>query len=166
MKTLFLMRHAKSSWDLPQQKDFDRPLNERGQRAAPLMGRYLRRQKLRPDLILCSPAERARQTAELFIAAAHLTTELRFDERIYDASADNLLQVFAQIDNEASAVLVIGHNPGMEELILRLTGHIQRMPTAALALIELNIERWADARAMSGQLVWLKRPKELTTNDG
>jgi phosphohistidine phosphatase len=156
MKTLLLMRHAKSSWDLPQQKDFDRPLNERGRKAAPLMGRYLRRQKMRPDLVLCSPAERARQTAELFITAAHLTNELRFDERIYDASADNLLQVVAQVEDEARAVLVIGHNPGMEELIL---------PTAALAVIELNIERWADARAMSGQLVWLKRPKELKTND-
>jgi len=165
MKTLLLMRHAKSSWDTPQQKDFDRPLNERGRRVAPLMGRYLRRQKIHPDLVLCSPAERAKETAGLFTAAAQLSGELRLDERIYDASVYTLLQVVSQVEDDASSVLMIGHNPGLEELILRLTGQIRRMPTAALASIQLDIERWADVREMSGRLDWIQRPKELPESE-
>ncbi len=161
MKTLFLLRHAKSSWQDASLPDFERPLNERGQRAAPLIGNFMRRQKLHPQLILCSPAERARQTIALVQEAAALKAELRYDERIYEATVARLRAVVSQIDEKASRALLVGHNPGMEELLQFLTGEVRHFPTAALAHITLNIERWADVQEQSGELVRLVRPKEL-----
>jgi phosphohistidine phosphatase len=161
MKTLFLLRHAKSSWRDAGLPDFERPLNERGRRAAPRIGKYMRRQKMQPQLILCSPAERARQTIALVSAAAAFKAELRFDERIYEATVARLISVLSQIDEKAGTALVVGHNPGMEELLQSLTSEVRHMPTAALAHIALNIERWADIGEQSGDLVRLVRPKEL-----
>lgn len=161
MKTLFLLRHAKSNWKDASLPDFERPLNERGQQSAPLMGKFMRRQKLRPDLILCSPAERARQTVALVIEAASFKAEMRYDERIYAASVARLLTVVSQIDESAGKVLLVGHNPGLEELVESLTGEVRHMPTASLAHITLNIEHWADACERSGELVRLIKPKEL-----
>lgn len=161
MKTLFLMRHAKSSWDDQSLRDFERPLNERGLKAAPLVGDFMRRKKIRPDLVLSSPAERARQTAALVIEAAGIVAALRFDERIYEASAQQLLNVISQIEASVSTALLIGHNPGFEELLSLLTGEAHRMPTAALAHISLDIEKWSNAREHCGQLAWLVKPKEL-----
>lgn len=161
MKTLFLLRHAKSSWGDASLPDFERPLNERGQHAAPLIGEFMRRQKLRPDLILCSPAERARQTIALVSNTAAFKAELRYDERIYAATRARLHAVVSQIDEGVGKVLLVGHNPGLEELIESLTGEVLRMPTAALAHITLNIERWAETREQCGQLIRLVKPKEL-----
>lgn len=161
MKTLFLLRHAKSSWKDTSLPDFERPLNKRGQKAAPVIGKFMRKQKLRPDLILCSPAERARQTIALVGEAAAFKAELRYDERIYEAHVARLLSVISEIDEDAGKVLIVGHNPGLEELLEHLTGEVQRMPTAALADITLNIERWADVSERSGELIRLVRPKEL-----
>ena len=161
MKRLFLLRHAKSSWDDPRLADFDRPLNARGQRAAPLMGRYLRDRKIRPDLILCSPAERARQTVALLAEAAGLSAPLRYDERIYEATATRLAEVVSQADEGAGTLLLVGHNPGLEELLELLTGETRRMPTAALACVQLDTERWAKLAPRSGRLEWHVKPKEL-----
>lgn len=164
MKTLFLLRHAKSSWKDAAQTDFMRPLNERGRQAAPLIGKYMRKQKLQPDLILCSPAERARQTIALVCEAAKFKTELRFDERIYEASVAVLRALVSEIDESAGRVLLVGHNPGFEELLEMLTGEVRRMPTAALAEIALDIEQWTNVREQSGELVQFVRPKELARN--
>ncbi|HEX8495261.1 MAG TPA: histidine phosphatase family protein [Pyrinomonadaceae bacterium] len=161
MKTLFLLRHAKSSWKDASLPDFERPLNKRGRQAAPLIGKFMRKQKVRPNLILCSPAERARQTIALVGEAANFKAELRYDERIYEANIARLLSVISQIDEDAGRVLIVGHNPGLEELLEFLTGEVRHMPTAALAHITLNIERWADASEQSGELAQLVRPKEL-----
>lgn len=161
MKTLLLLRHAKSSWKDATLADFERPLSGRGLKAAPLIGRYLRRKKIRPDLILSSPAERARQTTALVIEAAKLNAELRYDERIYEASARRLLEIISQIEESANTVLLVGHNPGMEELLAGLTGESQTMPTAALAEISLDIDKWSKARERSGHLEWIVKPKEL-----
>ncbi|HKR02167.1 MAG TPA: histidine phosphatase family protein, partial [Pyrinomonadaceae bacterium] len=90
MKKLLLLRHAKSSWDDASLPDFERPLNERGRRAAPLMGEFMRRQKIRPDLVICSPARRTRETIARVLEAAGMTTEVRYDERIYEASVQAL----------------------------------------------------------------------------
>src|SRR5215510_11215253 len=116
MKTLLLLRHGKSSRDDPALDDFDRPLNERGVGDAKLSGKYARRQKVKPDLVLSSPATRARDTAELFIAAAGLKNTLAYDERIYEASARSLLQVISEFDDSYESVLLVGHNPGFEDL--------------------------------------------------
>ena len=161
MKTLHLMRHAKSSWKDPGLQDFDRPLNGRGREAAPLVGQFILKKKIRPDLILSSTAERARQTAALIIESAELATELRFDERIYEADAARLLDVVSQIDESFGVALLVGHNPGMEDLLETLTGEKQGMPTAALARIILDVEKWSKARERAGRLDWLVRAKEL-----
>jgi phosphohistidine phosphatase len=161
MKTLLLLRHAKSSWKIPDQPDFERPLNGRGRRAAPLMGGHLRELKIVPDLILCSPAERARQTAALFTEAAELSPELRYDERIYEASALSLLEVITQAGESAGVAMLVGHNPGLEELLHLLTGQVRLMPTAALAKVDLAADRWADVREQTGRLDWVVRPKDL-----
>lgn len=161
MKRLFLLRHAKSSWDDPHLADFDRPLNTRGLRAAPLMGRFIRERKLRPDLVLCSPAERARHTAALLIEAAGLSVPLRYDERIYEATAARLAEVVSQADEGAASLLLVGHNPGLEELLEFLTGETRRMPTAALACLELDTDKWAKLAPRSGRLEWHVKPKEL-----
>jgi phosphohistidine phosphatase len=155
------LRHAKSSWDNPALADFDRPLNERGLKAAPLVGRFMRERKLRPDLILSSPAERARETAALVAKAAGLDAPLRYDERIYEATSSRLFEIISQLEETAGEVLLVGHNPGMEELIERLTGEMRRMPTAALARVQFDAEKWNKLRERSGRLEWLVKPKEL-----
>ncbi len=161
MKKLLLLRHAKSSWADPGLADFDRPLNERGLYAAPLMGRLMRERKLRPDLIICSPAERARQTVSLVIGAAGLDAPLRFDERIYDATSSRLFEIVSQIEDTASETLLVGHNPGFEELLERLTGEARHMATGTLAFVTLDIEKWNKLRDGGGRLEWIMKPKEL-----
>jgi phosphohistidine phosphatase len=161
MKTLYLLRHAKSSWNDSNLQDFDRPLNVRGRETAPLVGRFIRKKNLRVDLILSSPAARARQTAALVKESAGLSAELRYDERVYEADAARLLEVVAQADDSADAVVLVGHNPGMEELLTFLTGESRSMPTAALACLSLDLEKWGKARERAGRLEWLVRPEEF-----
>jgi phosphohistidine phosphatase len=161
MKTLYLLRHAKSSWKDAHLQDFDRPLNGRGKDSAPLVGRVMRKRKLKVDLVLCSPAARARQTAMLVKESAGLPAETLYDERIYEADAARLLEVVTQAAEPADALMLVGHNPGMEELLTFLTGEERRMPTAALACVTLDVEKWGKVRARAGRLEWLVRPKEL-----
>lgn len=161
MKTLLLLRHAKSSPKDSNQQDFERPLNSRGLRAASLMGRFMRKHKIKPDLALSSPAERARRTTAIVMESAKIISEMRYDERIYEASSMRLFEIITQIEDNAAMVLLTGHNPSLEELLERLTGKAQRMRTAALALIVLDIEKWSRARERSGRLDYLVRPKEL-----
>lgn len=161
MKTLYLLRHAKSSWKDPSLQDFDRPLNGHGREAAPLVGQLIRQRRLGIDLVLCSPAARARQTAALVKDAAGLSAELLFDERIYEADVARLLEVVTQAAESAAALLLVGHNPGMEELLTFLTGEERRMPTAALACVSLDLEKWNKVRERAGHFEWLVRAKEL-----
>jgi phosphohistidine phosphatase len=163
MKTLLVLRHAKSSWDDPSLDDHDRPLNARGRRDAPRMGALLRTEGLVPDLIISSDAVRARLTAEAVSAAAGHTGTIRVDGRLYLASPVEMLAVLRQV-RAAETVLIVGHNPGLEELVARLTGEQAEMPTAALARIALPIARWRDLDGdTSGTLVRLWRPRELAT---
>lgn len=164
MKTLYLLRHAKSSWKDSDLQDFDRPLSGRGREAAPLVGKLIRKRKLRVDLVLCSPAERARQTAALVKESAGLAAGLLYDERIYEADAARLLEVVSQAAEAVGTLLLVGHNPGLEELLTFLTGEERRLPTAALACVALDVEKWGKARAGAGRLEWLVRPKDLGTD--
>ena len=161
MKTLYLLRHAKSSWDDPNLKDFDRPLNQRGLKAAPKMGAWMRKQKVRPDVVMSSPALRAKQTTTMVAEAAGLAGVPTFNEAIYEASAQKLFHLVASFENRVESAMMVGHNPGFEELLAALTGENTRMPTAALACIELDIAKWSDLTAGEGQLKWLTRAKEL-----
>ncbi len=161
MKTVYLFRHAKSSWDDPDVDDFDRALNERGEKAAPLMGEAMKEREVRPDVILCSPARRAVQTATLALQSASIEIEPCFDERIYLASAPTLLSILSERNDKVDSVLMIGHNPGMSDLLEMLTGKYDELPTAALARINLDIKKWRDLKRGCGKLDWVLRPKEL-----
>lgn len=160
MKTLYILRHAKSSWSDPDLADFDRPLNDRGNTAAPFMGKVIGENGFNPELILSSPAVRARQTAELVIGSAPLPGELKFDDRIYEASPQTLRTVASEISDDVGSAMIVGHNPGMEGFIRYLTGELQPMPTAALAVIHLNIDKWRDVGGNSGRLSKVFRPKD------
>jgi phosphohistidine phosphatase len=161
MKTLFLLRHAKSSWKDESLPDFERPLNRRGQRAAATIGEYLRSRDVAPDLVLSSPAVRARETITLVKKAAQWTTEVRYDQRIYEASATRLAEIVSQIENDRKLVMMVGHNPGMEELLLLLTGITERLRTASVAKITLKTSKWATATEKTGRLEWLVSPGDL-----
>ena len=165
MKTLLLLRHAKSSKEDTSLRDFDRPLNtERGIKDAQLIGKYIRKQKIKADLVISSPAERARNTAELVLKSAGRKVELRFDERIYEASGRRLVNIISQIEDTANTVILVGHNPGFEELFEALTNEDRSLPTASLACIELGVEKWSKMRAGVGDLKWLVAPKELRSD--
>ena len=161
MKTLYLLRHAKSSWDDASLRDFDRPLNKRGREAAARIGARLQAEKLNEPFIICSPAARTRETAKIVLQNANLTSEPHFDERIYEASLRDLMQVVAEIPDEQNLVIMIGHNPGFEELSAALTGEHHSMPTCGLAKIEFKPESWKDVKAGEGKLAWFIVPKEL-----
>lgn len=158
MKTLYLLRHAKSSWKDDSLRDFDRPLKERGREAAEVVGQRLAEEKLKHPLVLCSPAVRTRETAKIVLKSAGLKVDERFDERIYEASLRDLLQVISEIPEDAKVAILIGHNPGCEELLSYLTGESRHVPTAALA--KIKFEEW-DVRAGQGSLEWFVTPKEL-----
>jgi phosphohistidine phosphatase len=161
MKTLLLLRHAKSSWDSAAVRDFDRPLANRGERDAPRIGRELGRRGVQPDLIVSSPAARAKATIELVASSAGFTTGSTFNESIYGASSAELIRFVRKLPGERSCVLIVGHNPGFEDLVNRLTGSNERMPTAALACIEFDRDDWADVDDEKAKLAWLITPKTL-----
>ena len=161
MKTLFLLRHAKSSWKDETLADFERPLNSRGKRATQTLSAFLTKEKINPDLILSSPAVRARQTIEAILHSSKLSSELRFDERIYEATADKLLDVVSEIEKTSQSVIIVGHNPGLEELLDGLTGESKTMPTGALAKITFKDSNWNSIGSRAGTLEWLVKPKEL-----
>ncbi len=154
------MRHAKSSWNNIDLADFDRPLNKRGMKAAPLMGKTMYKNQFQPDLIISSPAERAKQTAILVCEAAQLNSEIQFNEKIYEASPHRLLQIISEQNDELQSVMLVGHNPGFEGFLRILTGELQPMPTAALAVIDLRIENWSEINSGCGTLRVLIRPKD------
>jgi len=161
MKTVLLLRHAKSSWSNANLLDFERPLNDRGRAAAKRIGQHIAKHKLNPDLVLSSPAARARETADLVLKSAKLQVELRQDERIYEAGSLRLLEVISQIDEDKKNVLLVGHNPGIEELLRLLTDHEAHMSTAALAKIKIAVKTWDNVLQEKGKLEWLIKVKEL-----
>lgn len=162
MKRLTLLRHAKSDWSLPGQNDWDRPLNKRGQRDAPEMARRLRARRLKPDLILTSPAVRALTTAtvmarELKVPAAHVIQ----DERLYLAPPADLIAVIRELGGESKHLMVLGHNPGMNECANRLSAgdHIDNLPTCGVFTARFDIRSWADLDWNSGQEAEFDYPK-------
>jgi phosphohistidine phosphatase len=161
MKTLFMLRHAKSSWDNANLSDFERPLNERGLKAAPLMGNVMKTNQFEPQIILSSPARRAEQTAILVKEAAGFDGDVKFEKRIYEASTAQLFEVVSEQNEKTESILLVGHNPGIENLIRALTGETHSMPTAALAVIDLETNRWSEINSLTGKLRTLIRPKEI-----
>jgi len=161
MKLLSILRHAKSSWKESGLDDHDRPLNKRGHRDAPRMGRLLREKGLLPGVILSSTARRARETALHVSREAGFPGEVRFSRRLYLAGPDAYLEVLGQLPGDVGHALVIGHNPGLEQLLAALVGEAHELPTAALAVVELPPESWAGLQAGGGRLRQLWRPRDL-----
>ncbi len=160
MKTLYVLRHAKSDWNDARLTDFERPLNERGLHAARKMGEFLREREIVPDSIISSPARRASETAQIVKQAAGFSAEIHFEPRIYEASIGDLIEIVSTVENNCEKLLIVGHNPGFEQLVESLTGELQQMPTAALAEIELPIENWREMMN-GGRLKNLFKPKEI-----
>ena len=165
MKTLLILRHAKSSWNYPQLSDYDRPLNARGKRDAPRMGEFLREQRLIPDRILTSSAKRARKTTSKVAKACGYTRKVKKVDAFYDSIPGIYYETLQVLSDKYQRVMVVGHNPTMEQLVRSLTGEFRRMPTAALAHIELPIQHWEalDLNTI-GTLVNLWTPKALFTD--
>jgi|SRR6185437_10945316 len=158
MKTLFLLRHAKAENAAPGSPDINRALNERGKREALALGAFIRKQSSTFELVLCSPAVRARETAELVLSAAEVTVNVRYDQRIYEAGPRQLLEVISEVAANQSAVLLVGHNPGMEELLRALTGKGEPMATCTLAQIDFNFADWGRVTECSGSLELINQP--------
>jgi phosphohistidine phosphatase len=160
-RTLYILRHAKSSWENTALPDFDRPLNERGLGGARLVGNYLKSINAPVSLVVSSPARRTTETTRIVIESSGFDVPVKFDERIYEASLRHLLEVLSDIDDKEKAVLLVGHNPGMEQLVECLTLHEQSMPTAALAKVALNVGSWQGIKRGAGELEWSVTPKTL-----
>lgn len=163
-KTLILVRHAKSSWDSPGLDDRERPLNERGKKDVPRMGKFLSDKGIRPGLITSSPAVRARKTAEgIAKELGFKKSEVRIDERLYTFDEDALLRVIWGLDDGLDEVMVVGHNPAVTALLNRLTrAGVDNVPTCGAAVVEIRSESWAGADDGRGSLVSFDYPKNIS----
>jgi phosphohistidine phosphatase len=163
LKQLELLRHAKSSWADPNIADHDRPLNARGRTAAALVGRHLREQMPPPDLVLCSSATRTRQTLQLLELGAD--AQVRLEDELYGAGAAGLLARLKAVPATVGTVLLIGHNPGIEDLTRMLDRDgltsVQKFPTAALAVLRFDIAAWNELNPGIGHLVGFFTPRDL-----
>ncbi len=171
MKTLGLYRHAKSDWSDARSRDFDRPLNQRGRRGAAAMGKHIRDYGARWERIVASPAVRCAETIELGYQAIGETYSVNWDRRIYLASSAILLDLLREVEGDPASLLMVGHNPGLEDLIFDLVPDDgssplrdiveQKFPTAAFAVLELDIDLWDQADINCARLVHLVRPRDL-----
>jgi len=168
MKTLYLLRHAKSSWSTAAVDDYNRPLNSRGERATHLMGTWMAQNALIPDQILCSSAKRARQTITRVLEHLPAPPEVVFDDALYLAAPAQLMARVRASDNALASLMLVGHNPGLEQLALGLAGRGRRreavarkFPTASLAVLEFPTDDWRDVAIGEGTLTDFVTPKEL-----
>jgi phosphohistidine phosphatase len=173
MKTVYLLRHAKSSWKDDSTEDFDRPLNKRGRAAATAMGGYLARRSITPAQVLCSSAKRARETMERLQAALGPAVPVRFEKGLYMADAPVLLRRLKRLNDSIASAMLVGHNPGLERLALLLAADSEdpstdarrtletKFPTGSLAVIEADVDRWADLAPGCGRLTDFVRARDV-----
>ncbi|MBW4331943.1 histidine phosphatase family protein [Stakelama sp. CBK3Z-3] len=171
MKTLILLRHAKSSWDDTVSRDFDRPLNAKGERAAATMGRKLKSLGLSFDLLVASPARRVEQTLDHFARGLGRTIAPQWDRRLYLASEATLIDVARELSDAHDCVLMAGHNPGLEELVLALVPDSPdnplreaveiKYPTASIVALRFDVARWADIGEGQARLLHFVRPRDV-----
>ena len=167
VKILALLRHAKSDWDDLAKRDFDRGLNERGRKGARLIGEHILEHGIKWDCVLASPAERVKQT----MASAMPETKVLYDARLYLASSDTILEAVADKAGDAEAVLVVGHNPGLQDVLLDLVSPSNendlfddastKFPTAAFAVLECEVDDWTKLNNGNCKLVHFSRPRDL-----
>jgi phosphohistidine phosphatase len=170
MKTLCLMRHAKSGWDNPSLSDHDRPLTPRGMEAAGLVGRHLKQRGIRPDLALCSTARRAAETLDLVLKELGRGVPVEHDRGLYLAGAPALLDRLRAAPDSVGTLMLSGHNPDMHHLAQHLAGRgdqaalravAEKFPTGACAILTFEVERWRDVASGLGTLVEYVRPRML-----
>lgn len=170
MKTLFVLRHAKSDWSTPGQDDHERSLSDRGERAALVMGRYMDQKNYRPDFILCSDARRAADTLEIVTSQWKMVPPIEMEPALYLAGRSGVLKRLGAVVSRHESVMVVGHNPDLHEVVASLaqTGSVEwiqsaagKFPTTALAVLELPIDHWREAAKATGDMVDYATPKTL-----
>ncbi len=167
MLELMLMRHAKSDWSRGPTKDFDRPLNSRGIRNAPGMGRYIAQHAFEPDLVCCSTANRARQTADLVLPAYDTPPKIVYSNELYLATVPDLRRIIGGMDNAFQKIMVIGHNPGLSGMASHLSGEHFELPTAAVVRLTHDGDDWSGAVGVkSWRPVSFWRPREVLKQKG
>lgn len=176
MKTLGLFRHAKSDWNDARLRDFDRPLNQRGHAGAKIMGKYIRDHGIPWQRFLASPAVRVTQTIEIAAEASRIAPHVLWDRRIYLANSATLMEVLREQEGDPRSILLVGHNPGLEDLIFDLVPDDgscplravveEKFPTAAYAVLNLDIESWDQIEDGCGKIVHLVRPRDLDSTLG
>lgn len=167
MKTLYIVRHAKSSWDDPELADFDRPLNKRGIKDAPRMGKRLKEKEVTPDIMLSSPAERALSTCKAIAEVLRFDArKIKTDKRLYHADEDQILKVVRELkdsprDSEEVA-MIFGHNPGLTEFANSLLNqYIDNIPTCGIVAVKLPLDRWKDVTFGCGKMLFFDFPKRV-----
>jgi phosphohistidine phosphatase len=163
MKDLLLMRHAKSDWGADDLKDHERPLAKRGKQDAPAMARHLLAEKMFPKIILCSSAERTRQTAELMLAETIFDGKLFFYNELYASSVARYLKIIRAVtDGESSPLMIVGHNPEMEEALSLFTGIREHVPTCCVIWLQIDVQHWSELPDHpKAQLKAMWKPKEI-----
>lgn len=165
MKTLYVVRHAKSSWDHPDLADFDRPLADRGENDAPRMGGRLKEYKQFPDLVVTSSAVRALNTAKIISKAIGFPVEsIITNRKIYHADSETLLEIVRKFPDEKECVMLVGHNPGLTYFVNKLIDQdIENIPTCGIIRAELKITRWGSFKWGCGKMISFDTPKSLGT---
>ena len=160
-RNLYLLRHAKSSWDYPELNDFERPLNKRGRHDIPVMALLIKQKGFIPDRILSSPATRAAMTARTVAEITGISEkQLVFDQAVYEAGVSDLVKVVGSTDSEVRNLMLVGHNPGLTAFASFLTGHmIDNIPTSGLCGIGFNIRSWSEIGENRGKFLFLETPK-------
>jgi phosphohistidine phosphatase len=161
VKRLLILRHAKSSWADSSMADWQRPLNDRGKRDAPRAGAWLRARSRVPDRIVSSDAVRARTTAQAVAEAAGYSGEIVIEPSLYHAETEAVFAVLNDVADEIHTVMIVGHNPGLEQFVQQLTGESHDLPTAALVELSVPIERWSELDdAVTASIVEMWRPRD------
>lgn len=162
MKTVYLVRHAKSSWEYPDLEDFERPLNKRGRKSALLMGNILNKLNTLPDLVISSPANRAAMTARMIAAKIHYPPDkILYSEAIYMSDENALVKVIKNMDDAVQQAMLIGHNPGLTELVNDISDQrISNIPTCGVCCLDLKITSWKEVREHCGRLRFFEFPRK------
>jgi phosphohistidine phosphatase len=160
MKKLYLIRHAKSSWKDTNLDDFERPLNKRGESNAPFMGKLLKEKKAKPDVILSSPALRAKATAEIIAKKVNHSKKIAYVEKLYEASVGDLLKALAEVGDEHDVAFLFGHNPGLNAFAESCVDFERNVPTCGVLEIEFDCDSWSQANAANARLVAFDYPKK------
>ncbi|DAB27857.1 MAG: phosphohistidine phosphatase [Sulfurimonas sp. RIFOXYD12_FULL_33_39] len=160
MKKLYIIRHAKSSRKNETLEDFERPLNKRGKKNAPMMGERLKEKGIMPDIIISSPAKRAKTTAEIIAKEIGYEKKVLFDANIYEANVNELSKILRALDDKNKTVFLVGHNPSLNDLANYYVHHEENIPTCGVVEIAFACEKWADIEPKNAKLLSLEYPKK------